>query len=254
MFLLSKLVGLAAEPVFWVLLLLLIAVLLLPRRPQAARRWVLAAVTMLLLGGWAPLPDALLRHLERQYPEPPAMPTQQYAGVVVLGGALESGYVGEGGEEPQVNGAAERMTTVLPLLRQAPDLAVVFTGGNGEYFGNGPSEAERVRRFFVQLGLDPQRIRLEDQSRNTYENAVFTARLSGIDPRKPWILITSAYHMPRALAVFRKQGWNVIPYSVDFRAGLATPWTTYSLSDFEKWHVALREYIGMVAYQLSGRI
>jgi len=254
MFLLSKLLGLTAEPVFWILLLLLIAVVLLPRRPQAARRWVLAAAALLLLGGWTPLPDALLRHLERQYPEPPAMPIQQYAGVVVLGGALESGYVGEGTEEPQVNGAAERMTTVLPLLRQAPDLAVVFTGGQGEYFGSGPSEAERVRRFFVQLGLDPQRVRLEDKSRNTYENAVFTARLSGIDPRKPWILITSASHMPRALAVFRKQGWNVIPYSVDFRTGLATPWTSYSLGISDKWSIALKEYIGILAYRLSGRI
>ena len=254
MFLLSKLVGLATEPMFWVVLVLLIAVVLLPRRPQAARRWVLAAGAMLLLGGWAPLPDALLRHLERQYPEPPAMPIQQYAGVVVLGGALESGYVGEGSEEPQVNGAAERMTTVLPLLRQAPDLAVVFTGGNGEYFGNGPSEAERARRFFVQLGLDPQRVRLESQSRNTYENAVFTARLSGIDPRKPWILITSASHMPRALAVFRKQGWNVTPYSVDFNTGLSTPWTSYSLRISDKWPIALKEYIGILAYRLTGRI
>ena len=167
---------------------------------------------------------------------------------------MESAYVGEGTEEPQVNGAAERMTTVLPLLRQAPNLVVVFTGGQGEYFGSGPSEAERARRFFVQLGLDPQRVRLEDQSRNTYENAVFTARLSGVDPQKPWILITSASHMSRALAVFRKLGWNVTPYSVDFRAGLATPWTTYSLGDFEKWHVALHEYIGILAYRLSGRI
>ncbi len=254
MFLLSKLVGLATEPVFWVLLLLLVAVLLLPRRPQAARRWVLAAVTMLLLSGWAPLPDALLRHLERQYPDPPPLPAQSYVGVIVLGGALESGYAGEGTEEPQVNGAAERMTTVLPLLRQAPDLEVVFTGGQGEYFGTGPSEAERARRFFVQLGLDPQRVRLESQSRNTYENAVFTARLSGIDPRKPWILITSASHMPRALAVFRKQGWNVTPYSVDFNTGLSTPWTSYSLRISDKWPIALKEYIGTLAYRLTGRI
>lgn len=254
MFLLSKLVGLAADPVFWVLLFLLIAVVLLPRRPQAARRWVVAGVSILLLGGWAPLPDALLRHLERQYPDPPALPVQQYAGVIVLGGATESGYVSEGTEEPQVNGGAERMTTVLPLLRQASDLQVVFSGGEGQYFGTGPSEAERARRFFVQLGLDPQRVRLEDKSRNTYENAVFTARLSGIDPRMPWILITSASHMPRAMAVFRKQGWNVTPYSVDFRAGLKTPLTTYSLGDFEKWRTALREYIGILAYRMTGRI
>ncbi len=239
---------------FWVVLFLLIAVVLLPRRPQAARRWILAGGTILLLGGWAPLPDALLRHLERQYPDPPALPVQQYAGVIVLGGALESGYVSEGTQEPQVNGGAERLTTVLPLLRQAPDLAVVFTGGQGEYFGSGPSEAERARRFFVQLGLDPQRVRLEDKSRNTYENAVFTARLSGIDPGKPWILITSAYHMPRALAVFRKQGWNVTPYSVDFNAGLSTPWTSHSLGISGKWGMALHEYLGTLSYRLTGRI
>ena len=254
MFLLSKLVGLAAEPVFWVVLVLLIAVVLLPRRPQAARRWVLTALTILLLGGWAPLPDALLRHLERQYPDPPPLPAQSYVGVIVLGGATESGYVSEGTEEPQVNSGAERMTTVLPLLRQAPDLQVVFSGGEGQYFGSGPSEAERARRFFVQLGLDPQRVRLEDQSRNTYENAVFTARLSGIDARKPWILITSGYHMPRALAVFRKQGWNVTPYSVDFNAGLSTPWTHYSLGISGKWYIALHEYLGILAYRLTGRI
>ena len=254
MFLLSKLVGLAAEPVFWVVLVLLIAVVLLPRRPQAARRWVLTALTILLLGGWAPLPDALLRHLERQYPDPPPVPAQSYVGVIVLGGATESGYVNEGTEEPQVNGGAERMTTVLPLLRQAPDLQVVFSGGEGQYFGSGPSEAERARRFFVQLGLDPQRVRMESQSRNTYENAVFTARLSGIDPHKPWILITSASHMPRALAVFRKQGWNVTPYSVDFNTGLSTPWTSYSLGISGKWYIALHEYLGILAYRLTGRI
>ena len=239
---------------FWLVLVLLIAVVQLPRRPQAARRWVLTALTILLLGGWAPLPDALLRHLERQYPDPPPLPAQNYVGVIVLGGALESGYVSEGTEEPQVNGGAERMTTVLPLLRQAPDLQVVFSGGEGQYFGSGSSEAEGARRFFVQLGLDRQRVRLEDKSRNTYENAVFTARLSGIDLRKPWILITSASHMPRALAVFRKQGWNVIPYSVDFRAGLATPWSTYSLGISDKWFIALHEYIGILSYRLTGRI
>lgn len=254
MFFLSKLLGLAADPMFWVLLLLAVAVLLLPRRPLAARRWVLAALGILLLGGWAPLPDALLRHLERQYPDPPPLPAQSYVGVIVLGGATESGYVSEGTEEPQVNSGAERITTVLPLLRQAPGLQVVFSGGEGQYFGSGPSEAARARRFFVQLGLDPQRIRLENQARNTYENAVFTARLSGIDPHQPWILITSAYHMPRALAVFRKQGWNVTPYSVDFNAGLTTPWTYHSLGISGKWSLALHEYLGTVAYRLSGRI
>ncbi len=78
--------------------------------------------------------------------------------------------------------------------------------------------------------------------------------MSGIDPRKPWILITSASHMPRALAVFRKQGWNVTPYSVDFYTGLSTPWTSYSLGISGKWYIALHEYLGILAYRLTGRI
>lgn len=156
--------------------------------------------------------------------------------------------------EPQLNAGAERMTTVLPMLRQIPRLQVLFTGGEGEYFGSGPSEADRARRIFAQLGLDTTRVLFENASRNTYENAVFSARLAGVDPYQPWILITSAGHMPRALAVFRKQGWNVTPYSVDFNAGLSTPWTQYTPGDFSRWDAVLHEYVGIAAYRLMGRI
>jgi uncharacterized SAM-binding protein YcdF (DUF218 family) len=253
MFLLSKLLALATTPMLWVLLVLMLAAVLVHKRPAVARTLLLLSIGAILLAGWAPLPEALLRRLERQYPVAPPLPFDQYAGVVVLGGATESARAWEGNDEPQVNGAAERMTTVLPMLRQAPGLQVLFTGGEGEYFGHGPSEADRARRFFVQLGLDANRILFESASRNTYENAVFSARLPGVDPQRPWILMTSAAHMPRALAVFRKQGWNVTPYSVDFNTGLSTPLTAYSLGDFDKWNAVLHEYVGIVAYRLTGR-
>jgi uncharacterized SAM-binding protein YcdF (DUF218 family) len=255
MFLISKLAAWLTMPLFWVLLLLLSAVAVMRRHTVAAHRLVIAATALLLLGGWAPLPDALLRHLERQYPDPPVLPLTQYVGVLVLGGGLESAYVDESSREPQLNSAAERMTTVLPLLRQAPGLAIVFTGGEGGLFSSGSSEAERARRFFLQQGLGADRVRFESRSRNTYENAVFTAQLDGMDPQKPWILMTSASHMPRALAVFRKQGWNVTPYSVDFRAGLTTPWTLYDYAGSQvKWESGLHEYLGILGYRISGRI
>ena len=146
------------------------------------------------------------------------------------------------------------MTTVLPLLRQAPGLQLLFTGGEGEYFGAGPTEAERARRIFSHLGVDTTRVIFESASRNTYENAVFSARLAGVNPQQPWILLTSAAHMPRALAVFRKQGWNVTPYSVDFQAGLETPWTQYDLGDFSRWDAVLHEYVGIAAYRITGRM
>lgn len=254
MFLISKLVALATTPMLWVLLMLCLGTALMRRRPVLARRLILASTATLLLGGWAAAPEALLRHLERQYPDPPPLPLDQYAGVIVLGGATESAYRWEGTLEPQMNAGAERLTTVLPLLRKAPGLQVVFTGGEGEYFGAGPSEAERARRFFAQLGVDTTRVLFESASRNTYENALFSARLDGVNPQRPWILLTSAAHMPRSLAVFRKQGWNVTPYSVDFNAGLSTPWTLYEIGDLSRWDAVLHEYVGIAAYRLTGRM
>jgi uncharacterized SAM-binding protein YcdF (DUF218 family) len=254
MFLISKLVALATTPMLWVLLMLCLGCALMRPRPILARRLVLASTATLLLGGWAAAPDALLRHLERQYPDPPPLSLDQYAGVVVLGGATESAYRWEGTLEPQMNAGAERLTTVLPLLRQAPTMQVLFTGGEGEYFGSGPTEADRARRIFAQLGVDTSRILFESASRNTYENAVFSARVPGVDSHQPWILLTSAAHMPRALAVFRKQGWNVTPYAVDFNAGLSTPWTLYTPGDLSRWDGVLHEYVGIAAYWLTGRM
>ena len=78
--------------------------------------------------------------------------------------------------------------------------------------------------------------------------------MPGIDPQLPWLLLTSAWHMPRAMAVFEKQGWNVTAYPVDFRAGQQTPWLQYHMATgAKKWHTALHELLGLLAYRLSGR-
>jgi uncharacterized SAM-binding protein YcdF (DUF218 family) len=78
--------------------------------------------------------------------------------------------------------------------------------------------------------------------------------MAGVDVKKPWLLVTSAWHMPRAMATFEKAGWNVTPYPVDFRTGRSTPWTDYSLSDgAAKWQLVLHELLGLWVYQLTGR-
>jgi uncharacterized SAM-binding protein YcdF (DUF218 family) len=104
------------------------------------------------------------------------------------------------------------------------------------------------------MGVDPQRLLLESASRTTYENAVLSAQLPGVDKTQPWLLLTSAWHMPRSMATFRKAGWNVTPWPADYRAGLETPWTQYSLAQgAEKWRTALHEILGLCVYRLSGR-
>jgi uncharacterized SAM-binding protein YcdF (DUF218 family) len=255
MFIAAKLLQFATQPLAWVALLLFGALLGMHWRRRWGARLGWAALLVLLLQGWEPLPDALIRQLEARHPEVAASaPLAGYAGVVVLGGALEPAYVWQGHSQPALNEAAERMTAALPLLQQTPGLRLLFTGGDGELFAGSLTEAQRAARFFARMGIAPERLLLESASRTTYENAVFSARLPGVDPQQPWLLLTSAWHMPRAMASFQKAGWNVTPYPVDFRTGSATPWTEYSLAEgARKWHLLLHELVGLLTYRLTGR-
>lgn len=254
MFLASKLFGLLTQPLTWITALL-VASLLVPRRTALGRRFALAALTMLLLMGWLPLPDRLLRHLESQYAEMhPAADLRGYAGVVVLGGSTESGHIAQAHPQPLLNDAAERMTAPLAMLRQNPHLDMLYTGGSGELLGNGPSEADQARVFFDSQGVATHRVTYESRSRTTHENAVLTAQIPGVDITRRWLLVTSAWHMPRAMATFTRAGWNVTAYPVDFRTGATTPWTAYSLNEgARRWQLVLHELVGSVAYRLIGR-
>lgn len=236
-----------------------VAVVLLGRATALDHRWGLRALWLalfvLLVQGWEPVPDALLRRLEDPYSRTPsAAEVQSYQGVVVLGGALEPSYVWEGRGQFALNDAAERMTAPLVLLRHKPDLQLLFTGGEGDLLEKGLSEAARARLFYESMGLPADRLVVEDRSRTTFENAVLSAKVAGIDPGKPWLLVTSAWHMRRSLATFQKAGWNVTPYAVDFHTGSATPWTAYSLvRGSRKWALLLHEWLGLLAYRIAGR-
>ena len=254
--LLSKISNLLAQPLNLALVLLISGLLWGEKKPRPARRLLFAGVLVLALTGMRPLSDTLLSSLERQSPEVPAnADLSGYAGVVVLGGSLDSGRIAQHYQQPLLNGSAERLTMAMALWRRNPALRIVFTGGEGELFGTGPAESERARRFFASQGLPPEALTLESRSSNTYENAVFTRALPGVHPQQRWLLVTSAGHMPRSLAVFRKAGWNVTPYPVDFRTAGLAPWSDYSLREgADQWEAALHEWMGIAAYRLLGRI
>lgn len=252
----AKLLDFALQPLVWVLLLLAWAWVGTYRNLRATRVVLASTIGLVLVLGWQPIPEALLRPLEQRFPElPPEAATQGFAGVLVLGGATPAAYLAVAHPQPLLNDAAERMTAAVALHRQNPKLQVVFTGGEGSAFANGPSEAHRARLFFATMGLPTDTMVWEDRSRNTFENAVLTAQLPRMDKQRPWLLLTSAWHMPRAMGVFRAQGWNVIAYPVDFRTASRTPWTTYSLLEgMTLWQLALHEYVGLASYRLLGRM
>jgi uncharacterized SAM-binding protein YcdF (DUF218 family) len=245
--------SLLTDPLFWMAAILTVGFLLGRRRPVASRRWVGAGLVLLVLLGWRALPDRVMHALETRH-APASLAPSAYAGVVVLGGAFERASVQLGRSGVQVNAHAERLTEAVALARTYPELPIIFTGGCVDTGEGCVAEAELARRFFTHLGLAPDRVRYEARSRTTFENALLTAQLPGVDKNRPWLLLTSAWHMPRAVAAFRAQGWNVTPWPVDFRSNGYTPWTSYSLTrGVEQWQFALHETLGLLAYWVSGR-
>jgi uncharacterized SAM-binding protein YcdF (DUF218 family) len=257
MFFLGKVLALITQPLVWVVLVLLAAcAALLLRRTAVGFRLVLLSLGILTLTAWQPLPEFILHQLEARHMEiAPGTNLGQYTGVIILGGATASGRVQQDHVQPLLNEAAERMTAPIAMLRENAHLRLLFTGGEGSLRGVGQTEAERARQFFEAMGVPNGRIQYEDQSRNTYENAVLTAKLAGVNPKDRWLLVTSASHMPRSMATFVKAGWNVTAYPVDFRTGETSDWLNLSLAGgASNWETALHELVGILAYKLTGRI
>lgn len=225
-------------------------------RFQRAGRWlVLAAAVIYLACGFGPVGAALMRPLEDRFPRPPVdMPAP--TGIIVLGGAINEDVTAARGAVALSRSGA-RMTAAVALMRRFPRALLVFTGGSAALFGHHPPEADAARRLFLELGVAPERMTFEDRSRNTYENALFTHDLVHPQPGSRWLLVTSAFHMPRAMGIFRAAGFPVVAYPTDY-------WTLGDARDFmrvegdatqglEMTEIALREWIGLVAYRLAGR-
>ncbi len=254
-FLISKIVWFLAKPLHSLLFCLLAWLgcrRLGWRRPA---RFFLAV--LLLYGGGillTPLPELSLRALENRFPVP-QIAAGDIAGIIVLGGATSDGAVAAARGQPALNGAAERLTTAMALHRAMPDLPFVVSGFSGRLNPRGWNEAEITARLFEQQGIDLAGVRFEAESRNTAENARLTAGMvAGQGAAKPWLLITSAAHVPRAVASFRAEGLEVLPYPVDYRTEPANlRWPRDISSSLGVAATALHEWLGLLVYYVSGR-
>jgi uncharacterized SAM-binding protein YcdF (DUF218 family) len=142
----------------------------------------------------------------------------------------------------------------IPLMNDYSSMKLVFAGGSGTIFDNRGAEADVAEAYFRRMGVDMTRVVLERESRNTFENAEFAAKKIGDTRKKPWLLVTSAAHMPRAMATFKHAGWNVTAYPVDFQSVRADLMFAYSLeSGAADWAIWVRERLGLLVYKLLGR-
>jgi uncharacterized SAM-binding protein YcdF (DUF218 family) len=251
----SKLFWFVAQPTNALVLLGLFAALLMFTRFLRPARWLaLTSALGLIAAGFSPLPYALMRPLEDRFARPDI--SAGFDGMIVLGGAI-----GSSRGLPSLNDAAARMTDSATLALSHPGAMLAFTGGDaglleGPGAGEARTEAEAAAAFFTGLRIAPARLILEDRSRNTHENAIFLKPLLPEKPGARWLLITSAWHMPRAVGVFRQAGIAVIPYPVDYTTqGTARDFRQLNRSfsfGLQLTDLAVKEWIGLVAYRLAG--
>jgi uncharacterized SAM-binding protein YcdF (DUF218 family) len=242
-FFLSKLLGFFATPSNLVILIGIIGLVLLPTRFTRAGWWLaLVSVIIVAIFGLSPIGNALIIPLEDRFP-PWDATRGAPDGFIVLGGTIDAW-----GPRNQ------RLLVVPELLRRYPNARVLFSGG--ALIDDGDPEAKFAARLLDSFGIAPSRIILEDRSRNTLENAVFSKAIVQPKPGERWLLVTSAYHMPRAIGVFRKAGFPVEPYPVDWRTHRieAGPPLFVTMRDgLWRTDTAVHEWVGLAVYWLTGR-
>jgi len=253
-FLLSKILFYAIMPITWLLALLLAAVVV--RRPVWSRRLLLAfAGLFVLLTNGALINEALLA-----WELPPVrlgqLPPHADAGVLLTG-------ITKTGKPPHdrvyLNTGADRFTNALWLYRAGRIGRIIVSGGSGEVGGSdsGRSEAAELASLLRLAGVPQQDILLEERSRNTRENALYTQQLLAQHPEmKSLVLVTSAFHQRRALGCFRQVGLHPIAFPAGYYSGgrKATPgyWLLPDSGALDKWGILLHEIAGYVVYKVLG--
>lgn len=255
-FTVSKVVWFLAAPSNLLVLVALAGVLLaVLRLRRLGRALVGLAVAGLLVVGFSPLANYLMNPLEERFPifKDDGQPV---TGIILLGGA-EVPEVGLARGVPAFAHAGERAIAFGALARQYPQARLAFVGGSGALRADDDAaEAKMMRLTLPDLGIPVERVEFEEKSRNTTENARFAKEVLKPRPGERWLLVTSAFHMPRAMGCFRAADFPVVAYPVDFRTigpGQLNDTFSRAASGLDMADVAIKEWVGLVAYYLTGQ-
>jgi uncharacterized SAM-binding protein YcdF (DUF218 family) len=254
-FVLSKTLGIMLLPSnFLIGLGLLGTILLATRFASLGRKLAVASIVLLALCGFTPVGNLLLYPLESRFPRwDPARGAPD--GIVILGGSIDEEISAAHGL-PVITGAADRLVAAARLARAYPDARILFSGGSGNLIWNEHREADYAGELLQSLGISKARLTMERDSRNTYENAELTKAIAAPKNGERWLLVTSASHMPRSVGLFRKAGFDVEAYPVDWRVGARSDIPIFSNvagSGLSRTDAAVREWIGLLAYRITGK-
>ena len=255
-FVLSKTLGVMLLPTNFLLGAGLIgAFLLVTRLAWLGRRLMIFSVALLVICGFSPVGNLVLYPLEQRFPPWDALRGAP-DGIVVLGASIDADLSVAHGTAV-VRSAADRIIAAAALAHRYPNARIVFSGGSANLISNDAREADYAGAIFESLGIAKTRLIMERRSRNTVENAEFSKALVAPKPGERWLLVTSAFHMPRSVGLFRKAGFVVEPYPVDWRVGGRgdlISFTDIAVDGLGRTDLAVREWIGLVAYRATDKI
>ena len=226
-------------------------------RPKLGKFCVNFGVIALLLIAFSPLGRQLMIPLEDRFPliTINQLEGEKVDGIIVLGGTIHM-YVSDQRGVPSIVSGAERIIEAVKLAHKFPKARIVLAGGPNTVLANPTADATIVKQLMVDMKVDPARIEVEKNSRNTYQNALFAKKMSQPKKGENWLLVTSAYHMPRAIGCFRNVGFNVKAYPVDYHTGgeksRFSPFY-YALDGVTITDTATKEWLGLLVYWATGR-
>ena len=207
----------------------------------------------MILISFFPIGEWLLYPLESRFQTNPVLP-DKIAGIIVLSGS-ENTVLSPQWQQVELGDATERDLMFLALARKYPEAKLLFTGGSGSLLEQKDKAADIAKKLFKQLNFDVTRIVFEKESRNTYENAIYSKKIVQPFKNENWILITTGWHMPRSVGIFCKAEWPVIPYPVDHQTNKDNLFRiSFNLSNnLRMLKIAIKEWLGLFAYYLSGK-
>jgi uncharacterized SAM-binding protein YcdF (DUF218 family) len=256
-FLLSKTLGIMLLPTNLLIGIGLVGAILLATRSELiGRKLMTVSIALLAICGFSPLGNLVLYPLESRFPPwDPARGAPD--GIVVLGGSIDPDLSAAHGVTV-FSGSVDRIIAAAALAHRYPKARLVFSGGNANLVSSDAAkEADYAMAVFESLGISKERLIMERRSRNTQENAEFSKAIAAPKSGERWLLVTSAFHMPRAVGLFRKAGFAVEPYPVDWRTGGRTDLLTFSnlaVDGLERTDLGMREWMGLIAYWATGKI
>lgn len=257
-FFISKIFWIFIQPSNLLVLTSVFAAIIIKFRPRLGRLLLSAIAVFLLVITFLPVGQWLIAPVDQRFPERTTWP-ETVDGIIVLGGGVDVGASIDRAHL-ELNGSAERLTVSAELAKAYPTATLIYSGFQGRLVDDTVEEPDLLR-FYTRRGIAAERIIIETESRNTHENVILSKALVEPVDGDVWLVVTSASHMPRAVGVFRKADWQVLPVPVDFRRPKEHSFRRY-LSLVVQPHVsdrlqeldqAVKVWVGLVAYWSMGR-